>query len=64
MYPAIPTAELPMMNGALRFVFSANTATEMVVMKAVMYGGIESSCAWVALYPKSPMIVGRKRVSV
>ena len=33
MYPTIPTTELPMMNGALRFVFSANTAMVMVVMK-------------------------------
>ena len=34
MYPTIPTAEPPMMNGALRFVFSANTAKVIVVTKA------------------------------
>ena len=33
IYPTIPTVVLQMMNGALRFVFSANTATDMVVMK-------------------------------
>ena len=33
MYPTIPTAEPPMMNGALRFVLSANTAVAMVVTK-------------------------------
>ena len=33
IYPTIPTAELPMMNGALRFVLSANTAMDIVVMK-------------------------------
>ena len=49
MYPTIPTAELPRMNDALRFVLSANTAIDMVVMKAMAYGGIESSCACVEL---------------
>ena len=34
MYPMRATVEPPMMNGALRFVFSTNTATVMVVMKA------------------------------
>ena len=33
MYPTIPKAEPPMMNGALRFVLSANTAVAMVVTK-------------------------------
>jgi hypothetical protein len=34
IYPTIPKAEVQMMNGALRFVLSANTAIDMVVMKA------------------------------
>jgi hypothetical protein len=33
IYPTTPTAELQMMNGALRLVFSANTAVDIVVMK-------------------------------
>ena len=49
MYPTILTAEPQMMNGALRFVLSANTAIDMVAMKAMAYGGIESSCACVEL---------------
>jgi len=49
IYPTIPTAELPTMNGALCFVLSANTAIYMVAMKAMANGGIESSCACVEL---------------
>lgn len=45
MYPIIPTAELPMMNGALRFVLSAHTAMYIVVQKAMKFGGIVSNCA-------------------
>lgn len=45
IYPMRATVDPPMMNGALRFVLSANTATAMVVTKAMAYGGIESSCA-------------------
>ena len=45
IYPTIATEELPMMNGALRPVLSANIAMYMVVMKAMALGGIESSCA-------------------
>jgi hypothetical protein len=45
IYPTRATVEPPMMNGALRFVFSANTATVIVVMKATTYGGIESNWA-------------------
>ena len=64
MYPTIPTAELPMINGALRFVRSTNTAIDMVAIKAMTQGGIASSCVWVALKPKPSMTVGRKRLVV
>ena len=49
MYPTMPIAELPIMNGALRLVFSANMVMDKVVMKATTWGGTESSCACVAL---------------
>ena len=49
MYPTAPTAALPMMNGALRPVLSANMVVDKVVMKAAKWGGIESSCACAAL---------------
>ena len=45
MYPIIAPAELPMISGALRLVFSASTAMAMVVTKAMAYGRMERSWA-------------------
>ena len=43
MYPMIAPAEQPIISGALRPVFPTSTATTMVVMKAMAYGGMERS---------------------
>jgi hypothetical protein len=51
-------------NGARLPTRSLMNATTTVRIVARAYGGMVSSCADAALYPRSSMIVGRKRLRV
>jgi hypothetical protein len=48
-------------NGPRLLYLSEMIPTMIVQIHPATYGGVESSCASVALYPKSLMIVGRNR---